>query len=1328
MAFTVDADDPAVVTVTVTDEAWLADPARVWPVRVDPTVYATGVTTDCQLQAAFPDLVDCSSDTGLVDDAHRLIFDFDLPGLLDEPVTIRQAGFELYRNQADPGSSTAILTAHRIDQDWDAGSVTWDDAQAGSPWTVAGGVAADSQEYATTVGSDVTWVNVGRLAQEWVNDEARTSGLVLATEPGSGYYRFDMSETAHLDRWPRLYVHYEPLIGVEEFYSFTRIDLDGGRTIDVNHASGNLTLTATDVDLSAATGVAGTGVTRTYNSRYLYGTAYHWQASEALGWQWQLTPHTGNRLYEMVPGGRTLLRDHRRVFNYDDGTAWHSPPFVAETLLRHGDQTWTATDPQAGTTWTYSPAGYPIGLDHVGQTGGLQFGYDPEGRMDLIADAQGQPLVGYTYRTDGAHTPVPIASLTDPSGGVHSYDVQGYELRSYTPPSGPVTTYDWDQVAITDITRADEHVAIVNDTDGRALQVTRTIPGQPAQTWTFDYTTPWQTTITHPDTTVETVEFDRAGRPAVDPPPPPSAPEVVGLSEVLRGSQTVVRWQQPQGTPPADHWLVVIDQAPSTVPAASDRVDLPERFASGLSPGQWWVHVDAVGVDGTVSPITHMTFEVAEIGLMSHYPGQAVWETAQLEFQVPPGDPVALVQQHVDGSDTVIADDVPVDQSGTAVVSWDTTTVSDGPISLQLARGHDLLLDGLRLTVANDSGPDLRIRTAHEQGLLTTVQAADLLAASVWDPSGLDSQYQTVEGTHEPTVDAAMIIGALSDQQRQQYAESLMPQPQPTQRQTAADCGAPPGAEAGTSYDPFIVINGSSLAWDCVVEGTTASPAFTVRVHYRTGTDPADDWTNAKFILDETLVAEEVYRDLGFTPLTGDLPIFTLPEIRAFSPGVVDLFGHDPAFILERLDERLDVIRHELFHQTQWRYRDTVDQFLQAPAQLGDLLWWYEATAEWAAWQVNEEHRGVGGGNYASGMARFFNRQERSLNDWSHDQYQYGVSVLPIYLTQRGGTGDVLGIFEQLRDEAGLNPLQAVADVAASDPGDFIEFTANLRMWAYTLNDTFRTTFDGAVPVPTDARPVPGGPPLADESWVELAGLIQPEDLLEPGIHTAITQPSGAAFYRLDPAEFGSPQTAQDPITVLPQEASHRYFAVGMDDHPDDRLVCDDAPFAELDFFNPLTITTDDCDYYVLLAVNDDTVIGTDKPPSQASIELTVPGYGNVSSIVNQCDTPHPLTPNCPTDQAVIWADYVIVEFDNPQNHDELTLHLRATHPDRRRISREVTVDGDAGAWKFAIPIGYDTRISVRDPDGQLVGETAATPGLLCYRGDPNPNCWVFFL
>lgn len=122
-----------------------------WPVLVDPTIYATNVTTDCQLQADFPSLHDCSSATGLVDDDHRLVFDFDVRSLIDEPVTIRYAGFELYRNLADPGTSGEVLTVHRIDESWDPAAVTWDDRQTSNPWDTAGAVAPGSQEYATTV-------------------------------------------------------------------------------------------------------------------------------------------------------------------------------------------------------------------------------------------------------------------------------------------------------------------------------------------------------------------------------------------------------------------------------------------------------------------------------------------------------------------------------------------------------------------------------------------------------------------------------------------------------------------------------------------------------------------------------------------------------------------------------------------------------------------------------------------------------------------------------------------------------------------------------------------------------------------------------------------------------------------------------------------------------------------------------------------------------------------------------------------------------------------------------------------------------------------------
>ena len=99
-----------------------------------------------------------------------------------------------------------------------------------------------------------------------------------------------------------------------------------------------------------------------------------------------------------------------------------------------------------------------------------------------------------------------------PFPAVHTYDVQNYELRSYTPPTGPTTTYDWDQIAVTDIIRGDEHVEITNDPDGRALQVSLTYSGQPAQTWTFAYGN-WETQVVGPSGIDTLVRFSRDGRP-----------------------------------------------------------------------------------------------------------------------------------------------------------------------------------------------------------------------------------------------------------------------------------------------------------------------------------------------------------------------------------------------------------------------------------------------------------------------------------------------------------------------------------------------------------------------------------------------------------------------------------------------------------------------------------------------------------------------------------------------------------------------------------------------------------------------------------------------
>lgn len=114
--------------------------------------------------------------------------------------------------------------------------------------------------------------------------------------------------------------------------------------------------------------------------------------------------------------------------------------------------------------------------------------------------------------------------------------------------------------------------------------------------------------------------------------------------------------------------------------------------------------------------------------------------------------------------------------------------------------------------------------------------------------------------------------------------------------------------------------------------------------------------------------------------------------------------------------------RHELFHRIQYEYVGLTDFVEQGSRRLN---WWQEATAEWAAHQVDATLETT---NYAGAADAFLSRPERLLNAWDDfgGPRQYGAFVLAAFLEERY-PNLVLRSWEHI--DAGSTPLDAI-DVA----------------------------------------------------------------------------------------------------------------------------------------------------------------------------------------------------------------------------------------------------------------------------------------------------------
>lgn len=208
-------------TVTLRpDAAWLSDPARVYPVSIDPDFsWSNGTThfhgaTDCYLsgntQANNTFCAQTYLQTGYFNRPYKSIFKFDIASAIPSNATVSAATFKAY---APPASARASGNhrLHTITSDWDS-TATWNNRKTGVPWTTAGGDISTNASYSssspTAVQALSTWFTFPAplaTVQGWVAGTLPNYGFMLATDagaPANQAYAWASSEASTSSSFP----------------------------------------------------------------------------------------------------------------------------------------------------------------------------------------------------------------------------------------------------------------------------------------------------------------------------------------------------------------------------------------------------------------------------------------------------------------------------------------------------------------------------------------------------------------------------------------------------------------------------------------------------------------------------------------------------------------------------------------------------------------------------------------------------------------------------------------------------------------------------------------------------------------------------------------------------------------------------------------------------------------------------------------------------------------------------------------------------------------------------------------------------------------------
>ena len=315
-------DGPAGQVLRVTlDDGWLDDPARVYPVVVDPPVALQQTYTDTYVAEDAP-TTNFNSDTSLrvgrADPAtasrRRGLMKFDLAPY--NGATVYKADLRLYNWHSDTCAARST-TVRRVTTGYGSTTVTWADQPATDPTPLASANESHGNEalgcgnarisYDTTAAVR-NWVRAPGRTADWTNYGVAVSA---GSETDTSYYKTFQSEQAASTNPPTYAIDYDntpatpalksPDAGWRFSYSpkltatYTDPDGDPGKvTFTVTDRSGGTVRTLTSAQVAS-----GSDATVDLAGNPLPAGWYSWSATASDGRQ--SSSPTGSRLIEVNP-------------------------------------------------------------------------------------------------------------------------------------------------------------------------------------------------------------------------------------------------------------------------------------------------------------------------------------------------------------------------------------------------------------------------------------------------------------------------------------------------------------------------------------------------------------------------------------------------------------------------------------------------------------------------------------------------------------------------------------------------------------------------------------------------------------------------------------------------------------------------------------------------------------------------------------------------------------------------------------------------------------------------------------------------------------------
>jgi len=419
-----------VLVMVIPDPKWLADPARTYPVVIDPTFhYGTGRSDTSSSTSVMIQQANATTNYSGVSpltigktaggQGQEALVTFPTLDVVPRDATVVKASMAF---TVSSGTAGMGMEVRQITSAWNPATVTWNLA----PTHTA------NKTMTTAIGANT--VTLTQLVLGWGRASYPNYGVRLRSTGSSGQSIVVPGSGAGS---PALTVTYikQLRLGVDDLYGYTSYDYGGDTAGMVNAATGNLVLQHTDSSI----GVPGFTVdlTHTFNGQDPYGQHKAAPDSWAVyGEGWSFSQDW--RLFEIPSGDSAVVfkdgTGRIRVFthlNSTGGVRTYSQPIqYGYTLTKDinaspadPNKIWTLTSTQGGEKAFFESGGKLTRReDRNGNY--LTYAYDGSGRLTTITDEIGRTTT-FDY-TSGSGSPTRLHSITDMAGRITDLTYDSY--------------------------------------------------------------------------------------------------------------------------------------------------------------------------------------------------------------------------------------------------------------------------------------------------------------------------------------------------------------------------------------------------------------------------------------------------------------------------------------------------------------------------------------------------------------------------------------------------------------------------------------------------------------------------------------------------------------------------------------------------------------------------------------------------------------------------------------------------------------------------------------------------------------------------------------